>query len=52
MTTLRRLKKHYILGIITAAEYKKREEWYIMILLDMYYEGTISKDELYKRVTG
>jgi len=52
MTTIKRLKKHYALGIITEAEYKKKEEWYIMILLDMYCDGMISKDELYKRVSG
>lgn len=52
MTTIKRLKKHYILGIIDEAEYKKKEEWYIMILLDMYCDGMISKDELYRRVTG
>ena len=52
MTTIKRLKKHYALGIITEAEYKKREEWYIMILLDMCCDGTITKDEVYKRMTG
>ena len=30
MTTIKRLKKHYALGIITEAKYKKKEEWYIM----------------------
>jgi len=52
LTTIKRLKKHYALGIITEAEYKKREEWYIMVLLDMYCDGMISRDELYKRVTS
>ena len=52
MTTIKRLKKHYALGIITEAEYKKKVDWYISLLLDMYYDGIISKDELYKRVTG
>lgn len=52
MTTIKRLKKHYALGIITEAEYKKKADWYFMILLDMYQDGMISKDELYKRVTG
>lgn len=51
MTTIKRLKKHYALGIITEAEYKKKEEWFIMIMLDMYCDGMISKDELYERVT-
>lgn len=51
MTTIKRLKKQYALGIITEAEYKKKEEWYVRILLDMYYDGMISKDELYKHVT-
>lgn len=52
MTTIKRLKKHYALGIITEGEYKKKEEWYIRILLDMYCDGMISKDELYRRVKG
>lgn len=51
MTTIKRLKKHYALGIITEGEYKKKEEWYIRIMLDMYCDGTISKDELYRRVS-
>lgn len=52
MTTINRLKKHYALGIITESEYKKHEEWYIRIMLDMYCDGIITKDELYKRVSG
>ena len=52
MTTIKRLKKHYALGIITEEEYKKKEEWYIRILLDMYCDGMISKEDLYRRVKG
>jgi len=52
MTTIKRLKKHYALGIITEAKYKSKEELYIMILLDMDCDGMISKDELYKRGSG
>ena len=50
MTTIKRLKKHYALGIITEGEYKKKDEWYIRIMLDMYADGEISKDEFFRRV--
>ena len=50
MTTIKRLKKDYALGIITEGEYKKKEEWYMRILLDMYSDGVISEDEFFKRV--
>ena len=51
MTTIKRLKKQYALGIITEGEYKKKEEWYIRIMLDMYSDGMLSKDEFFRRVS-
>ena len=50
MTTIKRLKKQYALGIITEGEYKKKEEWYIRIMLDMYCDGMLSEDEFFKRI--
>ena len=49
---LHELKKQFALKQITEEEYKKQEEKYIMFILNIYYDGHITKDELYKRVTG
>lgn len=51
MNHLHELKKQYVLGAITEAEYKKKDDWYIRLLLTMFYDGHITKEELYKRVT-
>ena len=51
MQALHQLKRQYALKQITEEEYKKKEERYIMILIDMVYEGIISMEELHKRIT-
>jgi hypothetical protein len=48
--TLHELKKQYALKQITEAEYKKLEKRYIMILIDMYCDGLITKEEIHKRM--
>lgn len=52
MNHLHELKKQYVLGVITETEYKKKEDRYIRFLLNLCYDGHITKEELYKRVTG
>lgn len=49
---LHELKKQFALKQITEVEYKRREKRIIMILIDMYCDGLITKEELHKRVTG
>jgi len=49
---LHELKKQFALKQITEEEYKKKEEEYIRVLLNIYCDGHITKEELYKRVTG
>lgn len=49
---LHELKKQFALKQITEEEYKKKEEDYIRVLLNIYCDGHITKEELYKRVTG
>lgn len=52
MKALHELKKQYALKQITEEEYKQKEERIILILLDMFHDGILSKEELYKRITG
>lgn len=52
MLTLHELKKQYMLKQVSEEEYKRQEERYMMILLKLFYDGHVSKDELYKRITG
>jgi len=50
MKTLHELKKQYATKQITEEEYKKREKRIIMILIDMYCDGLITKEEILKRI--
>lgn len=50
MKALHELKKQYALKQITLEEYKKKEERLILLMIDMYCEGIINKEELYKRI--
>lgn len=52
MLTLHELKKQYMLKQVSESEYRKQEQRYMMILLKLCYDGHISKEEVYKRVTG
>lgn len=52
MLTLQQLRKQYLLNRVSEAEYRKQEERYLLMLLKLCYDGHISKDEVYKRVTG
>ena len=47
---LHELKKQFDLKQITEEEYKKKEERLILLMIDMYCEGIINKEELYKRI--
>lgn len=37
---------------VSEDEYRKQEQRYMMMLLKLCYDGHISKEEVYKRVTG
>lgn len=52
MLTLHELKRQYRLKQVSEAEYRKQEQRYMMMLLKLCYDGHISKEEVYKRVTG
>lgn len=52
MLTLHQPKKQYMLKQVSEAEYRKQEERYLLMLLKLFYDGHISKEEVYKRVTG
>lgn len=52
MLTLPELKKQYRLKQVSESEYRKQEERYLLMLLKLCYDGHISKEEVYKRVTG
>ena len=52
MLTLHELKRQYALKQVSEAEYRKQEQRYMMMLLKLCYDGHISKEEVYKRVTG
>ena len=52
MLTLHQLRKQYMLKQVSEAEYRKQEERYLLMLLKLCYDGHISKEEVYKRVTG
>lgn len=50
MKTLHELKKQYALKQITYEEYKKKEERFILLMINLYCEGIINKEELHKRI--
>lgn len=50
MTALHELMNQYALKQITEEEYKKKEERFILLMIDMYCEGIINKEELHKRI--
>ena len=52
MLTLHELRKQYMLKQASESEYRKQEERYLLMLLKLCYDGHISKEEVYKRVTG
>ena len=52
MLTLHELKRQYMLKQVSLEEYRKQEQRYIMMLLKLCYDGHISKEEVYQRVTG
>lgn len=50
MNALHELKKLYALKQITQEEYKRKEERFILLMIDLYCEGIINKEELHKRI--
>lgn len=52
MLTLHELRRQYMLKQVSEEEYRKQEQRYMTMLLKLCYDGHISKDEVYKRVTG
>ena len=52
MLTLHELRRQYMLKQVSEDEYRKQEQRYMMMLLKLCYDGHISKEEVYKRVTG
>lgn len=52
MLTLHELRKQYMLKQVSEEEYRKQERRYMLMLLKLCYDGHISKEEVYKRVTG
>lgn len=52
MLTLHELKRQYMLKQVSEEEYRRQEQRYMMMLLKLCYDGHISKEEVYKRVTG
>lgn len=52
MLTLHELKRQYRQKQVSEDEYRKQEQRYMMMLLKLCYDGHISKEEVYKRVTG
>ena len=52
MLTLHELRRQYALKQASEEEYRRQEQRYMMMLLKLCYDGHISKEEVYKRVTG
>jgi hypothetical protein len=52
MLTLHELKRQYALKQVSESEYRKQEERYLLMLVKLCYDGHITKEEVYKRVTG
>lgn len=52
MLTLHELRRQYMLKQVSEEEYRKQEQRYLKMLLKLCYDGHISKEEVYKRVTG
>lgn len=52
MLTLHELRRQYSLNQVSEKEYRRQEQRYMMMLLKLCYDGHISKEEVYKRVTG
>lgn len=52
MLTLHELRRQYMLKQVSEEEYRRQEQRYMMMLLKLCYDGHISKEEVYKRVTG
>ena len=50
MNTLGRLEKLLMAGEITEEEYKERKAAYVEIILEMYVQGLIDKEEMQKRL--
>lgn len=50
MKTLGKLEKLLMAGEITEEEYKKKKDFYIETLLDMYCMDLITKEQLYERI--
>lgn len=52
MLTLHELRKQYKQKQVSEAEYRKQEERYLLMMLKLCYDGHISKEVVYKHVTG
>ena len=52
MLTLHELRRQYALKRVSEEEYRRQEQRYMLMLLKLCYDGHISKEEVYKRVTG
>jgi uncharacterized membrane protein len=50
MNVLGHLEKMLLAGEITEEEYKERKTAYIDIILEMYVNGLIDKEEMQKRI--
>lgn len=50
MNTLGKLEKLLMSGEITEEEYKKKKEFYIETILEMYVMGIITEDEMKKKL--
>lgn len=50
MNSLGRLEKLLLKGVITEEEYRERKDQYVEIILELYIQGLIDKEEMQKRL--
>ena len=50
MNTIGHLERMFLDGEITEEEYKERKTTYIDLILEMYMQGLIDKEEMQKRI--
>lgn len=50
MNHIHELKKQYVLGAITEAEYNRKEDKYIRLLMNLYFREYITLEELKERI--
>lgn len=50
MNHIHELQKQYIIGRITEAEYKQKEDQYIRMMMNLYFRDFITLEELKERI--